>query len=168
MSAAANFPPPPLPADEASASTSDSFDSDSDGSDDSADDSGDDDNIDDSGRRLPGAVLGVVGAPPLPPVDADAPPALPPPPPEDRDEPPVLPPVYVAVQLPLCGLCSEPITTEVFPIALGKSWHKEHFACSSCGAQLQADFVADEQQRVFCNADCFGAFDAGEESDSMD
>jgi hypothetical protein len=72
---------------------------------------------------------------------------------------------------PRCGGCNEPITTDVFSVALGKSWHKGHFKCFSCGKQLQTDFVADELQRPFCNADCFSTFEdaegAGDASDNI-
>jgi hypothetical protein len=34
---------------------------------------------------------------------------------------------------PRCGGCNEPITTDVFSVALGKSWHKGHFKCFACG-----------------------------------
>lgn len=64
---------------------------------------------------------------------------------------------------PRCGGCNEPITTDVFSVALGKSWHKGHFKCFSCGKQLQTDFVADELQRPFCDAECFDEFDDGDD-----
>jgi hypothetical protein len=85
---------------------------------------------------------------------------------------------------PRCGGCDEPITTEVFSVALGKSWHPGHFgtnpqrlidnyynailndffvwwiACVNCKTGLKTDFVSDEEQRPFCDADCFAEFES--------
>jgi hypothetical protein len=69
---------------------------------------------------------------------------------------------------PRCGGCNEPITTDVFSVALGKSWHKGHFKCFECGKQLQTDFVADELQRPFCDAECFDEHNDNEENDNDD
>lgn len=89
---------------------------------------------------------------------------------------------------PRCGGCDEPITTEVFSVALGKSWHPGHFgmtlipfefnsinivvfvfiylfisACVNCKTGLKTDFVSDEEQRPFCDADCFAEFEEKEQ-----
>ena len=61
---------------------------------------------------------------------------------------------------PKCAGCGRPITTKEFSVALGKQYHREHFVCTACQSPLNSAFVADEQARPYCDADCFEHFES--------
>lgn len=45
---------------------------------------------------------------------------------------------YAAMLAPLCEKCKSPIRNKIL-LALGRTWHVNHFSCGSCGALLSDD-----------------------------
>ncbi|CAI8032732.1 Paxillin [Geodia barretti] len=49
----------------------------------------------------------------------------------------------------VCAACSQPIRGP-YATAMGRSWHPEHFVCTSCQKQLQNTMFVFEEESIFC------------------
>lgn len=58
---------------------------------------------------------------------------------------------------PRCARCGQPITGTA-TTALGKTWHPEHFVCSSCSQPFLGRTVYEKDGKVYCEKDYWETF----------
>lgn len=56
-----------------------------------------------------------------------------------------------------CGACQQPLSGGPFVSAIGKTWHPDHFCCSSCSVSLQNQAFVEENNQLFCEK-CYNSF----------
>jgi len=56
----------------------------------------------------------------------------------------------------LCHACQQPLTGP-FVSAIGKTWHPDHFCCSSCKTSLQNQAFVEESNQLFCE-NCYNQY----------
>lgn len=61
--------------------------------------------------------------------------------------------------VPICGGCRRPIDDERIVTALGKFWHCEHFACSSCDKPFRGKKYYEVKGLAYCEVDYKRLFD---------